>query len=76
MGCRDVGFRFGAGSQQGGADVVEVGVALEEPPRHLRLAGQTAEIDDGAGMGQRCGTDAGGKVCTVGSGNGAIGFGR
>ena len=76
MGCRDVGFRFGAGGQQGGADVVEAGVALKEPTRHLRLTGQTAEIDDGASMGQRCGTDAGGIGCTVGSGNGAIGFGR
>ena len=45
-------------------------------PGMAALTGQTAEIDDGAGMGQRCGTDAGGKVCTVGSDNDAIGFGR
>ena len=76
MGGRDVGFRFGAGGQQGRADVVEVSVTLEEPTRHLRLTSQTAEIDDGASMGQRLGTDAGGIGCTVGSGNGAIGFGR
>ena len=60
MSCRDVGFRFGAGGQQGRADVVEVSVALEEPTRHLRLTSQTAEIDDGASMGQRLGTDADG----------------
>ena len=72
MGGRNVRLGVGAGGQQGGADVVEAGVALKEPTRHLRLTGQTAEVDDGASMGQRCGTDAGGIGCTVGSGNGAV----
>jgi len=76
MGSRDIGFRFGACGQKSCADVVDAGVALEEPTRHLRLTRQAAEIHDGASMGQRCGTDAGGIGCTVGSGNGAIGFGR
>ena len=37
MGGGNVGFRFGAGGQQGCADIVEARVALKEPPRHLRL---------------------------------------
>jgi hypothetical protein len=74
MGCRDVGNSVCAGGQQSGADIVETGVALEEPTYHLRLAGEATKIDHGAGMGQRCGTDTGGIGCTVGSGNGAIGF--
>ena len=52
MGGGDVGFRLGAEGQERGADLVKTGVAFEEPARHLRLPRQTAEIDDGAGMGE------------------------
>ena len=38
MGGGDVRHGFGAAGKQGGADVVDTGVALEEPARHLRLS--------------------------------------
>jgi hypothetical protein len=69
MGCGDFGFGFGAGGQQSGAHIVEADVALEELARHLRLTGQTAEIDDSAGLGDCFGANAGGKVSTVDGGN-------
>ena len=55
MGGGNVGFCLGAEGQERGADLVETGVPFEEPARHLRLPGETAEIDDGAGMGEDVG---------------------
>ncbi|OJG00689.1 hypothetical protein AX761_24395 [Rhizobium sp. 58] len=60
MGSANVGFRFGACGKQSCADIVKTSVALKEPPRHLRLTCQTAEIHDDASMGQSLGTDADG----------------
>ena len=76
VGGGDLGHRFGARGQQSGADVVDTGVTLEEPACHLRLTSETAEVDDGASMTQSFGADVGSDGCIVGSGNGAIGFGR
>ena len=59
MGGGDVGFRLGTEGQEGSADLVETGVPFEEPARHLRLPGQTAEIHDGAGMGEDVGAHGG-----------------
>ncbi len=56
----DVGFRLGTVGQESGADLVETGVALKEPACHLRLPGETAEIDNCAGMGHRLGPNVGG----------------
>lgn len=60
MGGGNVGFRLGTEGQEGSADLVETGVTFKEPPRHLRLPGQTAEIHDGAGMGEDVGAHRGG----------------
>ena len=60
MGGGDVGFRLSAEGQEGSADLVETGVTLEEPTRHLRLPGETADIHDGAGMGEDVGAHGGG----------------
>jgi len=60
MGGGDVGFRLGTEGQEGCTDFVETGVTFKEPPRHLRLPRQTAEIQDGAGVGHRLGPDVGG----------------
>ena len=43
---------FGTGGQKRGADIFRAGVPLGEPSCHLRLTRQTAQIDDGAGVGQ------------------------
>lgn len=59
MGGGNVGFPLGAEGQEGGADLVKTGVAFEEPARHLRLPGETAEIDNGAGMGKDVGAHGG-----------------
>ena len=56
----NVWLSFGAGGQQGGADLFETGVALEEPARHLRLPSEAAEIHNGAGMDQCFCTDVDG----------------
>ena len=45
---------------------------LEEPARHLRLTREAAEIDNGAGMGDRLGPDRWRRVGTVGGGNSAV----
>ena len=60
MGGGNVGFPLGAEGQEGGADLVKTGVAFEEPARHLQLPGETAEIDNGAGMGKDVGAHGGG----------------
>lgn len=70
MGGGDVGFRPGTEGQERGADLVETGVAFEEPARHLRLPGETAEIHDGAGMGKDVGAHGGG----IDSGDGTGGI--
>ena len=72
MGCGNVGNRICAGGKQSCADIIDAGVALEEPTRHLRLSGKAAEIDDGTGVGQDFGAHTGGKIRTVGSDNGAV----
>ena len=69
MGGRDVGFFPHAKCQQCSANLVETDIALKEPACHLRLPSETAEIDDGAGMGHRLGTDVGG----IGNGDGTGG---
>ena len=70
MGGGDVGFHLGAVGQERGADLVKTGVAFEEPARHVRLPGQTAEIDDGAGMGEDVSAHGGG----IDSGDGTGGI--
>ena len=70
MGGGDVGFRLGAVGQERGADVAETGVPFKEPARHLRLPRQTAEINDGAGMGEDVSAHGGG----IDSGDGTGGI--
>ena len=58
MGGGDLGLGLGARGQQRCAHLVEAGVVLEEAARHLRLAGEAAEVDHGAGMREDLGADA------------------
>ena len=60
MGGGDVGFRLGTEGQEGCTDFVETGVTFKKLPRHLRLPGETAEINNGAGMGKDVGAHGGG----------------
>ena len=60
MGGGDVEFRLGTEGQEGCTDFVETGATFKEPPRHSRLPGETAEIHDGAGMGEDVGAHRGG----------------
>ena len=59
MGGGNVGFCLGAEGQESSADLLKTCVTLEKPTRHLRLPGETAEIHDGAGMGEDVGTHGG-----------------
>ena len=63
-------FRLGAVGQERGSDLVKTGVAFKETARHLRLPRQTAEIHDGAGMGQDVSAHGGG----IDSGDGTGGI--